>query len=96
MAHSNVSSCVLSIVGSFSSGLDVFKKLRDKRKRKKKSSKRDLRMEQEETRLSRSLRQGPEDIGREYARSVCRVGEGFAVGDGMWYLSVVHFGVRDC
>lgn len=89
MAHTNVSSCVLSIVGSFSSGLDVFKKLSDKRKRRRGhhrrrngSKKCDERAEEEELRLSKSLRQGPEDIGREYARSVYAVGDGFAIGDG--------------
>jgi hypothetical protein len=85
MAHTNVSSCVLSIVGSFSSGLDVFKKLRDKRKRKHNSRRKkcDALAEEEELRLSKSLRQGPEDIGREYAKSVYAVGDGFAIGDGM-------------
>lgn len=100
MAQTNVSSCVLSIVASFSSGLDVFKKLREKRKRKRSSSrsghgKRKGRqcdakaVEEEEARLSRSLRQGPEDIGREYAQSVYAVGDGFAIGDGMCWLSAL-------
>lgn len=94
MAQTNVSSCVLSIVGSFSSGLDVFKKLREKRERKHSYRRRrcDERAEEEELKLSRSLRQGPEDIGREYAKSVYAVGDGFAIGDGrldvvsrMWF-----------
>lgn len=81
MAHTNVSSCVLSIVASFSSGLDVFKKLREKRRRRRRSrlaEKDDI----EEFRLARSLRQGPEDIGREYQRSIQAAGDHFAVGDG--------------
>ena len=88
MAHTNVSSCVLSIVGSFSSGLDVLKKLREKRKRRHSSRRRkcDARAEEEEMKLSRSLRQGPEDIGREYANSLYAVGDGFAIGDGMTRL----------
>lgn len=86
MAHTDVSSCVLSIVGSFASGLDVFKKLREKKKRRRRSRRDgrecDARVEEEEMRLSRSLRQGPEDIGREYARNLYAVGNGFGVGDG--------------
>ncbi|KAK3113418.1 hypothetical protein LTR53_009321, partial [Teratosphaeriaceae sp. CCFEE 6253] len=82
MAQTNVSSCVLSIVASFSSGLDVFKQLRETRKRKKCSRSKGEMIEDEEFRLARSLRQGPEDIGREYLRSVQTAGDHFAVGDG--------------
>lgn len=93
MAATNVSSCVLSIVASFSSGLDVFKRLREKRKRRHGGRrgggrKCDGRADEEELRLSRSLRQGPEDIGREYARSVYAVGDGFAIGDGRCHYTL--------
>jgi len=81
MAHTNVSSCVLSIVASYSSGLDVFKQLRERRRRKRRS-KSSPKLDDEELRLARSLRQGPEDIGREYQKSVQAVGDYFAVGDG--------------
>ncbi|KAK3677225.1 hypothetical protein LTR78_002763 [Recurvomyces mirabilis] len=82
MAHTNVSSCVLSIIASFSSGLDVFKKLHDKRKRKKRSSSKiPAQLNDEEVRLVRSLRRGPEDIGREYILQSQRSGKYFAVGD---------------
>lgn len=83
MAQSDVSSCVLSIITSFTSGLDVFKKFRELGKskggdRKRQRSTRD----QEEQHLVRSLRKGPEDIDREYQRSIAAVGDGFACGDG--------------
>ncbi len=81
MAYTNVASCVISIVGSFSNGLDVFKKLREERRRRKRSKKVDI-VDEEELRLSKSLRQGPEDIAREYQRSVCAAGQDFEVGDG--------------
>ena len=85
MAHSNVASCVLSIVGSFSNGLDVFKKLKEKRARRKKPKKSDV-VDGEEMRLSRSLRRGLEDIGREYQNNFFTVGDQFAVGDGKQHL----------
>jgi hypothetical protein len=93
MAYTNVASCVISIVGSFSNGIDVFKRLRDKRRRRKRSKKLD-RADEEELRLSRSLRQGPEDIGREYQRSVYEAGQYFEIGDGIlhvltWYSCIV-------
>ncbi|KAK0929570.1 hypothetical protein LTR29_017054 [Friedmanniomyces endolithicus] len=81
MAQTNVSSCVLSIVASYSSGLDVFKQLREKRSRKKQRSRTTAQLGEAEVRLARSLRQGPEDIGREYLKSVQAAGDWFAVGD---------------
>lgn len=83
MSHTNVSSCVLSIIASFTSGLDVFKNLRDTRTGKKRRTKRNASVEDEERRLVRSLRQGPEDIGREYQRGIQAAGQDFANGDGM-------------
>ncbi|KAK5716783.1 hypothetical protein LTR15_009675 [Elasticomyces elasticus] len=80
MAQTNVSSCVLSIVASFSSGLDVFKQFREKRKRKQRSKSNDS-LNAGELRLARSLRQGQEDIGREYLQNVQTAGDQFAVGD---------------
>lgn len=81
MAYTNVASCVISIVGSFSNGLDVFKRLRDKRRGRKRSKRTDA-VDEKELRLSRSLRQGQEDIGREYQRSVYGAGQDFEIGDG--------------
>lgn len=85
MANANVSSSVLSIIASFSSGLDVFKKLGEKRKKKKRRSRAEEQTDVDELRLSRSLRQGPEDIGREYQRcSHTALGDHIAIGDGKY------------
>ena len=92
MSHSNVSSCVLNILGSFASSQGLYKNLKEKRRKKQQQQqqryptkrKNDIAEEkEEELRLSRSLRQGSEDIGREYQKSVYAAGDHFAIGDGM-------------
>jgi hypothetical protein len=95
MASANVSSSVLSIIASFSSGLDVFKKLRERRKRRRGRSKTEGQVDNNEQLLSRSLRQGPEDIGREYQRcSHSVVGEHMAVGDRTWISQALAVRMR--
>ncbi|KAK5113544.1 hypothetical protein LTR62_003413 [Meristemomyces frigidus] len=93
MAQTNVSSCVLSIIASFSSGLDVFKTLRGKRKRGKRS-KTLAQLDQEEVRLVRSLRRGPEEIEREYLVRSQGVGDRFAVGDAAAQSSLAEILLR--
>ena len=83
MPDTNVSSCVLNILGSFTNSLGLFKKLREKRLQKRRWRKNEQ-AEDEELRLSRSLRQGPADIQREYHRSVLTAGDQFEIGDGMF------------
>lgn len=85
MSQTNVSSCVLSIVASFTSGLDVLKRLskHGHSKRLKRSHNASL---ENEVRLRRSLQQGPEEIGREYQRGLHAAGnqqEHFARGDSL-------------
>lgn len=84
MAQCNVSSCVLSIIASFSSGLDVFRQLTEKRRRRdgRRRSKSQRQFIDEEAQLTRSLRQGQEDIGREYQKNLEAAGEHFSTGDG--------------
>lgn len=86
MAHTNVSSCVLSIVGSFANSLDIFRRVRKKRGRKRHTEANELKIDENELHLAKSLRQGPEDIGREYQRSVHAAGGQFAVGDGRVFI----------
>ena len=83
MAHANVSNGVLTIIASFSNGLDVLKKLRRSRKTGTQQSRRKKRDDEDALRLSCSLRNGPEDIGREYQAGSMRCdSELYAVGDG--------------
>lgn len=80
----------MSIVASFSSGLDVFKKLRETRKRRKGVKGNNKAEEEDEARLSKSLRRGPEDIGREYQHNLQNVGDMFAVGDAIAQTSLAE------
>ncbi|EME40388.1 hypothetical protein DOTSEDRAFT_75004 [Dothistroma septosporum NZE10] len=90
MAQTNVSSCVLSIIASFTSGVDVFKKFRESQKRTEGRRKKSGVDEEEEVRLTRSLRMGSKEIGREYQRSVYAAGEHFAQGDGIAQTSLAE------
>ena len=68
-------SCVVSLITAFTSGLDVLKKLRERRrdKRKTRRSRPSTALQEksgDELRLSRSLRRGPVDIQNEY-ETVC-------------------------
>jgi len=83
MAQTSVSSSILAIIASFSSGLNVVKRLREKRKSRNTRSKQNARDGGEELRLSRSLQKGPEDIGWEYQTYSQQFGDRYAVGDGM-------------
>lgn len=82
MAHTDVSSNVLSIIASFANGFKVFRKLRDKRSRNRRGTAK-IDDGNELIRLSRSLCQGSDEIDREYRRSILGVGESCTVGNGM-------------
>jgi hypothetical protein len=83
MAHANVSHGVLTIISSFSNGLDVLKKLKRSRKKSTRRSKEQTCKNEDALRLSRSLRHGPEEIGREYQAGSMRCdSEQYAMGDG--------------
>lgn len=79
-------SYIISLIAAFNDGLDVFKKLRKRRrgKRKARRAKTQTALQEkggDELRLSRSLRKGPVDIQNEYERHYRAKGERFAVGD---------------
>lgn len=83
MAHANVSNSVLTIIANISNGLDVLKKLRRSHRKSNRRFKSTKRSDEDAVRLSRSLRHGPEEIGREYQAGSMRCdGERYAMGDG--------------
>ncbi len=82
MAQSDVSGSVLSIIAAFTSGLDIFKKLREKSPPKKSKRAHDSGRRKQESQLSKSLHKGRVEIHKEYERNLDRAGARFATGDG--------------
>jgi hypothetical protein len=77
-------SSVLSIVSAFTRSLDIFKSLRERRKKRKQgktSRAPGVDHSSDEFRLSKSLRQGPVEIQKEYERQYRRIGDPYAIGD---------------
>jgi hypothetical protein len=75
MARTTTDSSVAALINAFVSAFDVFKKL--KRRRSKKGD----RLQDEEARLSKSLRRAPGDLRVEYERNQALQGERFREGD---------------
>jgi hypothetical protein len=97
-AEGEVHNCVSNLIRAFVDGLDVFKRLRERRRRKKKSrgdADRCVAKEVsgQELQLSNSLREAPQDIENCYRSYHSKAGERFAKGDGeysrvgLWELS---------
>jgi hypothetical protein len=76
MAAQTTDSSVFALIGAFTSGLDVFKKLKKKRRKVSEAQLRD-----EELRLRRSLQRGPLDIQQEYSQNYAVQGDRFRQGD---------------
>ena len=88
MAACEVSQIVASIVSAYNSGLDVFKKL--KCKKKSKSSSKDTKAAQDEALLQSSLRHRPRDIKFAYENNVELLGHRFEIGDTIAHSSLAH------
>jgi hypothetical protein len=86
MAACEVSQIVASIVSAYNSGLDVFKRM----KRRKKSSSKDTKPAQEDAILQASLEHRPKDIRTEYEKSVAKLGHRFEIGDTIAHSSLAH------
>lgn len=81
MTGQTTDSSVFALISAFTSGLDVFKKLKKKRKRKGDP------VDTEEARLSLSLKRGPTDIQQEYSKNYSIQGERYREGDCMAIFS---------
>jgi hypothetical protein len=87
-AQGDVSSCVSNLVQAFANSLDVFKRLRERRQKRKdrkhQSSNQPEVASGDELQLSNALRRSPQDIQNCYEQHYGRAGERFAKGDGTY------------
>jgi hypothetical protein len=82
--EAEVSNCVSNLIQAFSNGFNVFKRLRERR-RKKKARKENQAAEavtSDELQLSKSLRRGPQELAENYDAFYSQTGQRFAKGDG--------------
>ena len=90
-------SSVLSIVSAFTRCLDNFKNLREKKRKKRKQHRTSSRDNSgDELRLSKSLRQGPVDVQREYERHYRSNGDRYAIGDRKCLIASLKKVYTDC
>lgn len=90
-----VASCVSNLVKAFSDGLNVFKKLRERRRKRKarKETQPPETANSDEKQLSKSLRRGPEELAEIYDACYLQTGRSFAKGDGKLHLETHIVGV---
>jgi hypothetical protein len=89
-----VSHCVSNLIHAFSNGLNIFKKLRE-RKRKRKARKDNQANDaavSEEVQLSKSLKRGPQELAERYDACYSQTGQHFAKGDGKLHLELKEEG----
>jgi hypothetical protein len=88
MAACEVSQIVTSIISAYNSGLDVFKKLKCKKRHK--SSSKETKTIQEEALLQSSLQHRPRDIRTVYNNNVAVLGHRFEIGDTIAHSALAH------
>lgn len=84
MANQSTDTSLFALIGAFSSGLDVFKKLKKRRRKQVQQQ-----PEDEELRLRRSLQKGPLDLQSEYNRNYAVQGDKYREGDCMSVQSLL-------
>lgn len=83
-AEAEVTSCVANLIQAFTNGLNIFKRLRERRKKKKARQKNQVAdpTTSAELQLSKSLKKGPQELAERYAECYhSRMGSQFAKGD---------------
>ncbi|EAT80668.2 hypothetical protein SNOG_12256 [Parastagonospora nodorum SN15] len=82
--EAEVEHCVSNLIHAFYNGLNIFKKLRERR-RKRKGRKENQPADaaaSEEKQLSKSLKRGPQELAETYDACYKQTGQSFAKGDG--------------
>jgi len=82
--EAEVSSCVSNLIQAFSNGTNVFKRLRERRRKRKarKENQPPDTANSDELQLSKSLRRGPQELAEKYDACYSQTGHSFAKGDG--------------
>lgn len=90
----DVANCVHNLVEAFTNGLNIFKRLREKRRRHKvrKQNQTPEPINSAELQLSNSLRRGPQDLEERYDECYSQTGMGrrFAKGDRKFTSTSTH------
>ncbi|KAL5116834.1 hypothetical protein ACEQ8H_005315 [Pleosporales sp. CAS-2024a] len=90
--EADVSNCVANLIHAFSNGLNIFKKLREPR-RKRKGRKEDQianTAASEESQLSKSLKRGPLELAQTYDACYQQTGQKYAKGDAIAHASLAE------
>jgi hypothetical protein len=88
--EAEVTNCVSNLIHAFTNGLNVFKRLREKR-RKRKARKETQPIDaasRDEAQLSKSLKRGPQELAEKYDACYSQTGLSFAKGDGKLHLEL--------
>lgn len=82
--EAEVSNCVSNLIHAFSNGLNVFKRLRERRRKRKGRKENQVAdaAANEEQQLSKSLKRGPQELAEKYDACYSQTGKSFAKGDG--------------
>jgi hypothetical protein len=82
--EAEVSNCVSNLIHAFSNGLNIFKKLRERRRKRKGRKENQVAdaAASEEKQLSKSLKRGPQELAETYDACYSQTGKSFAEGDG--------------
>ena len=86
--EAEVSHCVSNLIQAFANGLNIFKKLRERRRKRKarKDNQTSDPAESDEVQLSESLKRGPQELAEKYDACYSQTGHSFAKGDGKLHL----------
>jgi hypothetical protein len=82
--EAEVSNCVSNLIHAFSNGLNIFKRLRERRRKRKGRKETPVAdaAASEEQQLSKSLKRGPQELAQTYDVCYQQTGQSFAKGDG--------------
>jgi hypothetical protein len=82
--EAEVTHCVSNLIQAFADGINIFRKLRERR-RKRKARKDSQAVDaaiSDELQLSKSLKRGPQELADKYDACYTQTGQSFAKGDG--------------